>query len=281
MKEFETFKITETQNLKQPTIYFWLKTNGFSENYIKHLRTENKIILNNKPSNVREKIKVGDTLKIASNPNKGTAIEKCEGNIEILYEDDDFLIVNKPHNLACMPTRSHYLNNLGGQICNYLGNNFTLRVINRLDKETAGIVVIAKNVIACNNITLEKEYHAICHGHINTQLTINQPILTIQENGINQHKRVISPNGKPSITHVYPIKQYKNTTLIKLILETGRTHQIRVHLSHINHPLVGDTLYGTQNPSHTFLLLKKIKFVHFRTNQTHTIEVKYPSDWKL
>lgn len=280
MRNFEKFTIENIKNLKQPTIFFWLKNQGFSENYIKHLRKENMVFLNNIPVNIRAKINNGDLLEIAQNPNRATKIQKCDGKLEILFEDGDFLIVNKPHNLACMPTRSHFANNLGGQICAYMGNDFTLRIVNRLDRETAGIVVIAKNVIASNNIKLEKEYHALSHGIINEKMTINQPILTIQENGINQQKRIISPLGKPSITHVHPIKIYKDRTLIKLILETGRTHQIRVHLSHIGHPLVGDTLYGRINPSHTYLILKKISFIHFRTKETLSFEVNYPEDWK-
>ena len=281
MKKFEKFIINDIQNLKQPTIYFWLKNNGFSENYISHLRQNEMIKLNGVFTNIRSKIKVGDILEISQNPNKKTEIKACEGKLDILFEDDDFLIVNKPHNLACMPTRSHFSNNLGGQICAYMGEDFTLRVINRLDRETAGIVVVAKNVIASNNITLDKEYHAICHGILNESSTINVPILTITNNGINQHKRVVDEKGKPSITHVEPLKIFNNKTLLKLKLETGRTHQIRVHLSHINHPLVGDTLYGSNEPSHAFLLLKKVSFTHFRTQEKISLEVDYPSDWNL
>lgn len=279
MKKFESFRIENLNNLKQPTIYFWLKNSGFSENYISHLRQKEMIKLNNEFVNIRAKISNGDFLEIAQNPNKKTDIKPCEGNLDILFEDDDFLIVNKPHNLACMPTRSHFSNNLGGQICTYMKNDFTLRVINRLDRETAGIVVVAKNVIASNNIFLDKEYHAICHGIIEQKLTIDKPILTITNNGINQHKRVVDKKGKPSITHIEPIKIFNNNTLLKLKLETGRTHQIRVHLSHINHPLVGDTLYGSSEPSHAFLLLKKISFNHFRTKENISIEVNYPADW--
>lgn len=281
MKKYEDFIIENVENLKQPTIYFWLKNHCFSENYISHLRQQEMIKLNGKFVNIRTKIKNGDLLQIALSPNKSTNIQPCNGKLDILFEDDDFLIVNKPHNLACMPTRSHFSNNLGGQICNYLGNDFTLRVINRLDRETAGIVVVAKNVIACNNITLEKEYYTICHGIIDKPLTINAPILTITNNGINKHKRVVDEKGKPSITHVEPIKVFEDKTLLKLKLETGRTHQIRVHLSHIGHPLVGDTLYGIDQPSHAFLLLKKISFSHFRTQENISLEVEYPDDWNF
>lgn len=281
MKKFEEFIIDNISDLKQPTIYFWLKQHDFSENYIKNLRVANMIFLNDEAVNVRAKINIGDKLSISKSPNKSTEIKTCDRKLDILFEDDDFLIVNKPHNLACMPTRSHFSNNLGGQICAYLGNDFTLRVVNRLDRETAGIVVVAKNVIACNNVSLEKEYHALCHGIIDQKLTINAPILTVTKNGINEHRRIVDERGKESITHVEPIKNFENKTLIKLKLETDRTHQIRVHLSHIGHPLIGDTLYGTIAPSHTYLLLKRISFTHFRTKKLINLEVEYPEDWSI
>ena len=281
MKKFEKFIIENIKNLKQPTIFFWLKNQGFSENYISHLRQPEMIRLNNNFVNIRTIISDGDILEITQNPNQKTNIQLCEGHLEILFEDDDYLIVKKPHNLACMPTRSHFLNNLGGQICNYMSEDFVLRIVNRLDRETAGIVVVAKNVISCNNVKLEKEYHALCHGIIDKNTTINAPILTVVKNGINQHKRIVDKNGKVSITHIKPIKIFENKTLVSCTLETGRTHQIRVHLSHINHPLVGDTLYGSNEPSHAFLLLKKINFTHFRTKENIEIEVDYPDDWIL
>lgn len=286
-ENFEKILVENSEILKHPTIFFLLKSLGFSEHYIKNLRKNlGAILLNDKVVTIREKIKNGDIVKISKNPYTKTDIFPCEGKIEILFEDEDFLIVNKPHNLSCMPNRSHFSNNLGGQICKYMqekDKSFVLRVVNRLDKETAGIVVVSKNVIASNNISLYKEYHAICHGEINAPFTINKPIQTITNNGINQLKRVVSSKGKPSISHVTPIKTLtKNPplTIVKVHLETGRTHQIRVHLSDCTHPLVADTIYGVEEyPYHTMLLLKKISFTHFRTNKLIEIEVPYPSNW--
>lgn len=281
MGKFENIKIDDISNLKKPTIYFYLINNGFSQNYIKKLRnTPNSIILNDKFVTIRQEISIGDTLKLLKNPDKKSKILECDGNLEILFEDDDYLVVNKPHNLACMPTRSHYTSNLGGQICKYMNKeeNFVLRIINRLDKETAGIVVVAKNTLAYNNITLNKTYYALCEGNIAEKLTINEPILTVVENGINQHKRIVSKDGKNAITHVFPIKNFETFCLVKLVLETGRTHQIRVHMSHIGHPLVGDCVYGKPE-NHAFLLLKKISFVHFRSKKLIEIEVPFPNDW--
>ncbi len=283
MSKFEDIKIKSIKGLKQPTIYYFLKENSFSEHYIKNLRNiSGSIFLNGIKTTIREKIKVGDVISISTSPNKKTDILLCDGDIKILYEDDDYLIVFKPHNLACIPTRSHYTQNLGGQICKYMSTkdeNFVLRIINRLDKETAGIVIIAKNIISRNSIkNIYKEYHALCSGILKEdEITINEPIETVTINGINQIKRIVSENGKPAITHVKVLKRFTNSTLISVTLETGRTHQIRVHLSHIGHPLIGDTLYNPDQNNiinHTMLLLKKVSFIHFRTGQKKSIETE-------
>ncbi len=287
MIEYEKFLIENISSLKQPTIFFFLKNNNFSEHYIKNLRTfPNSMKLNGEYVKINQKLKNGDVLEIHKNPNIKTNIHLCEGKLDILFEDDDYLIVNKPHNLSCTPSKSHYCDNLGGQVCHYMNDkqpNFVLRILNRLDRETAGIVVIVKNLLAYNNTNkINKVYMALCNGKLTEkQFTINQPILTKNENGINQLKRVVSENGKKAITHVITEQIYNNYSLIRVTLETGRTHQIRVHLSHIGNSLIGDSIYSENpNETHTFLLLKEISFIHFRTNQKIFIQVDYPLDWK-
>lgn len=289
MKNFETYYIETTSQLKKPTIYFFLKNQQLSEHYIKNLRnTPDAILLNNSPATINESIKVGDILSISNNPYSASNIQPCEGNLDILFEDDDFLIVNKPHNLSCMPTQSHYSCNLGGQIVGYMQTkqpDFVLRIVNRLDKDTAGIVVVAKNVTARNNITcINKVYHFLCKGTFSSfqPFTINKPILTVNTNGINQMKRIISAEGKQSITHITPLANFTDYSLAQATLETGRTHQIRVHLSSIGHPLIGDTIYNSdyenQN-TNSYLILKQISFTHFRTKQQIKLEIPYPDNW--
>ena len=290
--EYEKIEIKDLNKLKTANIYYLLKHQNFSENYIKKLRNcENGILLNNLPTTTRQKISANDILFVAKNPKSPTTIDECDGEIEPLFEDDDFLIVNKPHNLSCMPTRSHYGNNLGGQIVKYFrkkSQDFVLRIINRLDKDASGIVIVAKNQISANNINIEKCYHALCFGNANfNETTIDKPIKTINENGVNQIKRVIASDGKSAITHAYVIKQFDEYFLSEIKIETGRTHQIRLHMSSIGHPLLGDRLYANEQTidmlqdltNHTFLLLKKISFTHFRTKQKISIEVPYPIEW--
>ncbi len=289
MKNFETYTIENCSKLKKSTIYFFLKNIGLSEHYIKNLRnTSGAILLNNNQTTINAQIKDGDIVSISNNPYSASKIKPCEGSLDILFEDEDFLIVNKPHNLSCMPTQSHYSNNLGGQIVNYMQEkqpDFVLRIVNRLDKDTAGIVIVAKNVIARNNTScINKVYYALCKNTFDSfaPFTINKPIHTVNTNGINQMKRIISYEGKQSITNILPIKNFSNYALVQATLETGRTHQIRVHLSSIGHPLIGDTIYNSDfegQHTNSYLVLKKISFVHFRTQKTITLEVPYPDNW--
>lgn len=288
MRTYENFVIRNSKSLKEPTVYFFLKSNNFSEHQIKALRkNENSFMLNGQICSIREKLTDGDTLEVLINPQiSGSQIAPCEGPLNILFEDDDYIIVNKPHNLSCIPTRSHYNDNLGGRVLSFMNkksSNFVLRIVNRLDKDTAGIVIIAKSAAAYNNIgKIDKTYYALCNGALDfKQLTINKPILTISKNGINQMKRVVSPEGKPSITHVFVEKGLKESSLIRLKLETGRTHQIRVHLSHIGHSLVGDRIYSpvSELEGHTFLILKEISFLHPKTKQQISLSIPFPDEW--
>lgn len=288
--EYEKFTAKNIKSLKTPTIYYFLICNNFSENHITKLRKNPLAIkINGQFSNTRCKIEEGDEIEILKNVTPKTNIAFCTGDLDVLFEDEDYLIVNKPHNLSCMPSMSHFYDNLGGQICKYMDSkdkNFVLRIVNRLDRETSGIVVVAKNLLAYKGIQhINKEYHAVCCGDIKEKnFTINTPILTQQTNGINNMKRIVSPFGKPAVTHVEVLSKKNNLSLVKLKLETGRTHQIRVHLSSIGHSLLDDQLYSN-NPAvwskekHCFLTLKKIQFVHFKTKEPIEIEIDYPNDW--
>ena len=269
------------------SVYHFLKDNGFSENYIKNLRKKmGNIVLNGQSVTIRTGLKQNDILEINSNPNTSTSIMQCIIPLDIVYEDDYYLLVNKPSGLACMPSRSHYYENLAGAICYYMQQKmpgFTLRIINRLDKDTSGIIIVAKDSIAQKEIKdIDKTYYALCEGKIDKEILIEAKIQTITENGINQHKRIVSPEGKPAKTYVEPIKFNDKYSLIKLKLENGRTHQIRVHLSSVGHPLVGDCIYGNKSEfiDHTVLLCSEISFYHPFLNKTLTFKVPFPKDFE-
>ena len=137
------------------SIYYFLKENGFSENYISNLRKVWGFIkLNGTITNTRGRLKNVDILEIEASPNNKTNIQNCEMPLDVVFEDEYYLLINKPSGISCMPNKSHYHNNLAGAICNYFKNeeSFVLRIINRLDKDTAGLMLIAKDSIAQKDI---------------------------------------------------------------------------------------------------------------------------------
>ncbi len=287
-KKYQIFKIKKDY----PNVYIFLKENNFSENYIKNLRKiMGNIKINDEDVTINHKLKIDDTLAIISNPNPKTTIMQCMIPLDIVYEDEYYLIVNKPSGIACMPSKSHYTYNLAGAICYYMqdkDDNFTLRIINRLDKDTAGIVIIAKDSISQKDIkNIDKTYYALCEGKIEKDTIINKKIKTITNNGVNENKRIIAEDGKDAITYVYPkkviIDQLNNNfiTLVKLKIIHGRTHQIRVHMSSIGHSLLGDSLYGKHynKLSHAMLVCKEISFFHPYLNRQISISIPFPSEF--
>lgn len=269
------------------TIYHLLKSNNCSEIFITSLRKARGLILKNKEiANTRTPVKENDEIEIALNTHKKSEFKTNQIPLNIVFEDDYLLIVNKPANLTCSPSKSHYDENLAGAILGYMlkkDENFVLRMINRLDKDTSGIIIVAKDTFSYANIgEINKSYHAVCSGIIDKGITIDKPILTINNNGINQLKRVVSNEGKKAKTYITPIKQFKDKTLLSVKIEHGRTHQIRVHLSSIEHPLIGDELYGEKSHliNHTALICKEIEFKHPITKQEIHLEIEYPEDFK-
>ena len=193
MNKYRKYKISKDY----VNIYYYLKDNSFSENYIKNLRKEFGFIkVNNNPVNIRHPLRRGDVLEINPSPNNKTCIMQYILPLNIVYEDEYYLLVYKDSGISCMPTKSHYTNNLSGAICNYMykkDKNFTLRIINRLDKDTSGIIIVAKDSISQKDLKIiNKTYEAICIGEITSPIVIDKKIKTTNINGINNIKRIIS-----------------------------------------------------------------------------------------
>ncbi len=282
----ETFNYKIKKDYK--SVYEFLKSSGFSENYIKNLRKKMGYILINKvPSITKSPLKKDDILTLDANPNNKTSIMQCRIPLDIVYEDEYYLLINKPSNLSSMPSKSHYFNNLSGAICYYMNkknDNFTLRMINRLDKDTSGLILVAKDSISQKEIkNISKKYLAICNGKIDKPIHINSPIKTIKTNGINELKRQININGKEAITKITPISYNEEASLIQLELLNGRTHQIRLHLSSIGHYLIGDTIYGEPSAiiNHTALICNELSFYHPFLNKTLNFNTIPPKDFLI
>ena len=190
-------------------------------------------------------------------------------NLKVLYEDDSLIILDKPPHLPVHPSLNHYENSLSNGLKYYFDSinlHRLIRPINRLDKDTSGIVIFAKNEYIQSQLTnYTKEYIAIVTGTLKESGIIDNPIAR-KNNSIIE--RCIDSNGEKAITEYFVIKNFsikgENLTELKCILHTGRTHQIRVHLSSIGHPILGDTLYGTSSSiiDRQALHAYKIKFIH-------------------
>ena len=263
------------------TIYSYLRAQGYSENYLNNIRKDSQNLLcNGVPTFLNVKLKGGEVLELNDNPNTSTSILPCAIPLDIVFEDENMLVVNKPAGLSSMPNQAHYTNNLAGAIVHHMqGEPFVLRVVNRLDKDTQGRVMVAKSSLVYKPIfdSLQKTYHAIVCGRLTAPLTLDGNIKDISEQGRIALKRVVAPDGKKAITHVKPLQVFKNHTLVEVNIEFGRTHQIRVHLSHADYPLLGDYLYGQESEliAHTALVCKKMSVVHPQTKEHLCFEVDY------
>ena len=193
----------------------------------------------------RDTVSAGDVITLRL-PEEVNEIAPTEGELCILYEDDYLLIVNKPAAMPVHPTKSHQRDTLANIVSYYQqcrGERYVFRAMNRLDKDTSGCVVIAKDRLTYALVinSIRKSYVAVCEGEIHTGGTIDQPI-GLADN--SKMKRSVRPDGCPAVTHYRPLKVGKGHTLLELRLETGRTHQIRCHMSWLGYPLAGDDLYG-------------------------------------
>ena len=267
-----------------------------SDRLLTKLKKNNHIFINDETKFVDYKIDIGDKILVDLNfEEESENILPRKMDLDILFEDDSLLIINKPVNLPVHPSILHFEDSLSNGVKFYfetINLKTKIRPVNRLDKDTSGIVIFAKNeyiqemlIKEMKNNIFKKEYYAILEGPIKDHfLKIDYPIAR-KNNSIIE--REVNSNGAPSITYLELIKNFENASNIKLSfvkfsLETGRTHQIRVHSKYIGHPILGDTLYG--NPSslisrqalHAF----KVTFIHPITKETLTIEAPLPQDMK-
>lgn len=251
-----------------------------------------KILLNNKICDTRSMTNAGDIITIDFNYEEDNSnIVPTQMNLDIVFEDDWLLIINKPAGIAIHPSILHYSDSLCNGIRFYfdkIGLKKKVRPVNRLDLNTSGLVVFAKCeyiqeclISQMKNNEFKKEYLAVCNGIFDKKFgTISLPIAR-KENSIIE--RCISENGQPSITHYEVLKDFDNYSLVKCSLETGRTHQIRVHMSAIGHPLLGDSLYGSISDliDRQALHCYNLQFVHPVNNNVLNFYGELPIDFKI
>ncbi len=308
---------TKDSPRKTNDIYKFLKLYGCSENYIKHLRKQiGYIKLNGENAKTTSLVFDGDVLEICKDPFEPSNIPPCEAPLHIIYEDANYLVVIKPHGMPVIPTFRYLNYNLASIVINYLQKKqpfVTIRILGRLDKDTKGLVLFAKNSIAIQKIkNIEKEYFFVCRGKIENDLIIDKKIETLICDGVNVHKRIVSENGKEAKTYIHVLKIEnllkhkiikKNDKKIKKInkkidflakklnfftktypkfivktyctakIEHGRTHQIRVHLASISHPLIGDELYGEKSSIPLQLICFKLCYFDTFVNKEQVFQL--------
>ena len=263
---FKIMREIEYKIEKEITILAFLKSKDYSSRLISELRREEKgIFLNGERAKTNAQMQAGDILKITL-PDGKSEIEAVDLPLEVVFEDEDVLVVNKSAFTVCHPTRNHQGDTLANAVAFYLqnrGRKCTFRAINRLDRDTTGLVVIALNRYSAGRLAgkIDKTYMALATGEIKKDGTINMPIERIDERKI---LRRVGENGQSAVTHYEVIKSSPKATLLKIKLETGRTHQIRVHFKAIGHPLTGDTMYGEADEriAHQCLHCASVSFRH-------------------
>ena len=273
------FKVNKDIEIKD-----FLSLNKFSNKLITYyLHNQHLILFNNHELNTYN-LKKNDIITISFNDEESN-INIIEGNINIIYEDEYILILNKPKNIAVNGTMRHYKYHLSGMIYKYfLDNNIksTVHFVNRLDYETSGLIIIAKHQYIhhlFNYVNINKYYYCIVEGLLeNKKGLIDKPILKLEN---DPKKRIIDEKGKRSLTEYEVIQEFNNFSLINVHLLTGRTHQIRLHFSSINHPLVGDYLYGSQTDNNNDILLFSyhLDFIHPITNKKIDITLSLNDDF--
>lgn len=274
------FKITEKDN--QKAIRDFLREFGVSSSLLKKLKhTENGITLNGKFAKSIELLSTGDILKI-SIESSGEMPKRLENsNVQVCYNDEDIIVLNKPPYMPVHESRNHRGDTLANVAACYMEKDTAFRAVYRLDRDTSGLVLIAKNELAACKLAgkVKKSYYAVCQGILTGEGTIDLPIRRIEESII---VRGVFDDGERAVTHWKAVKSFNDKTLLCINLETGKTHQIRVHFSHLGYPLLGDSLYGGDctEINRQALHCKTISFIHPVTGQNITVDSDFPDDIK-
>ena len=260
-----------------------------SDRLIIKLKKSQQIYLNDSPVFINQKITIRDKISVNLDfEETSDNIVPTKTELDILYEDDGLLIINKPPFTPIHPSMDHYEDSLSNGVKYYfnsIGLKRKIRPVNRLDKNTSGIVIFAKNeyiqeclIKQMKSNTFEKEYLAIVNGIIDKDFQVIDKPIAREENSII--KRCVSNDGDKAITEVQLLKTFNDYSLIKCNLKTGRTHQIRVHLSNIGHHILGDDLYGqkTNLIDRQALHAYKVSFIHPLVNKEFTIDAEIPKD---
>lgn len=286
-------KYTKSKLDDYQTIRHVLKREFYlSANLILKLKKSKKIFLNSEFTYLDRKLNIGDIVSVDIDFDEDNSnILSTKMNLSILYEDDYLLIINKPAGIPVHPSLEHYKDSLANGIKYYFEQkdiNKKIRPVNRLDRNTSGIVIFAKNEYIQERLSTQmqqnefnKQYIALCSGAFKNKVGIINANIARKPNSIIE--RCVSDSGQRAITYYEVLEEKNNISKVLITLKTGRTHQIRVHMAYIGHPIIGDDLYGkpstliTRQALHAY----KIKFIHPITSKEIIIIADLPDDMKF
>ena len=263
-----------------------------SRSKVQKLIKDDKVIVNGKVASNSYSVKLDDEIAVNDKLDYSINVEAEDIPLNIIYEDDDLLIINKESGMVVHPAPGHYTGTLVNALLyrykNLAGDKFRPGIVHRLDKDTSGLMIVAKTSEMLEKISLmiskkeiERKYLAIVDGLIKHDTgEIDAPIGRDRNN--RQKMAVTDVNAKKAITHFKVLERFNNNTLLECILDTGRTHQIRVHLSYIGYPVSNDPLYGKGKCSEFGQMLHSysIKFKHPRTGKEIKYEVDPPKEFE-
>ena len=284
-------KVTENEN-KRLDIYISEAYKMLSRTAIKRLLEEEKIHVNGKVEKSSYKVKNGDNIEIEIPDAKETKLEAQNIPVPVIYEDKDIIVVNKPKGMVVHPANGNPDGTLVNAILamckgslSGIGGEIRPGIVHRLDKDTSGLLIVAKNDEAHIKMSkqiqdrkVEKRYIALVRGNVpDDEATIDMPIARSK---IDRKKMAVDKNGKEAITHFKVLKRYGNYTLLEIKIDTGRTHQIRVHMSYIGYPVVGDSVYSSGKNEFgvegQMLHARYLKFKHPITGKELNLEAPLP-----
>ena len=288
----ETIIASENIEKMRLDVFISQKRSDLSRTMIKKLIEDGNILVNGKKQKTSYKVQNNDVITVNVPEAKEINLKAQDIPIEIIYEDKDIIVVNKPKGMVVHPAVGNIDGTLVNAIMNIckdslsgIGGEIRPGIVHRLDKDTSGLLIIAKNDEAhikmseqIKNREVTKIYIALVRGVISeSEATINMPIARSTK---DRKKMAVSKTGKQAITHFTVLKRYNNYTLLQIKIDTGRTHQIRVHMAEIGHPVVGDYVYS--NGKNEFgvvgqmLHSKKLEFKHPITGKDLSLEAKLP-----
>ncbi len=291
MREF-TFTIEEENVGKRIDSYISNQLEEFTRNNIQKNITEGNIKVNEKIIKANYKLRLNDEINFRTEEPVELEITKTKMYLNIVYEDEYVIVINKKQGVVVHPAPGHYDDTLVNGLMyhcegNLSGINGVMRpgIVHRIDKDTSGVIVIAKNDLAHNELakqffdhSITRKYYAIVCGNVKEDSgTIDKPIARAKQ---DRKKMAVDPEGRRAVTHFRVIERFGKFTLIEAQLETGRTHQIRVHLTSIGHPLLGDATYNKSKITYKLegqaLHAKVLGFIHPKTRQYMEFETELP-----